>query len=72
MWYQNCNSYGKPIPMKHMIDWMSIKLNAICFIGLIHPNMVTFSLTILATITTIVYNAIRIKKELKTYKRKKA
>lgn len=33
--------------------------------------MITFSLTIVATITTIVYNAIRIKKELKTYKRKK-
>jgi hypothetical protein len=57
--------------MKHMIDWMSIKLNAICFIGLIHPNMITYTLTIFATVTTIAYNVIKISKEFKTRKRKK-
>ncbi len=54
-----------------MIDWMSIKLNAICFIGLIHPTMVTYTLTIAATITTIAYNVIKIYKELKIKKTKK-
>jgi len=57
--------------MKHMIDWMSIKLNALCFLGLIHPNMITYTLTIAATVTTIAYNLIKIHKELKTRKRKK-
>lgn len=53
-----------------MIDWMSIKLNAICFLGLIHPNMITYTLTIFATLTTIAYNLIKIRKELKTHKSK--
>lgn len=56
--------------MKHTIDWMSIKLNAICFLGLIHPNMITYTCTILATLTTVVYNIIKIHQEIKK-KRKK-
>lgn len=57
--------------MKHSIDWLSIKLNALCFLGLIHPNMIAYSFTIAATLTTIVYNVIKIHQELKTKKSKR-
>ena len=56
--------------MKHSIDWLSIKLNALCFLGLISANMIAYTFTILATLTTIVYNVIKITQELKTKKRR--
>jgi hypothetical protein len=56
--------------MKHSIDWLSIKLNAVCLLGLISTNMIAYTFTILATLTTIVYNVIKITQELKTKKPK--
>lgn len=49
----------------HTIDWLSIKLNAVCFLGFLTGSTFIASLTIIATITTIIYNSIRIFKELK-------
>lgn len=59
--------------MKHIlnnsVDWLSIKLNAICLIGLVATSNLLSTLTIIATITTITYNAIKIYKEVKSEKK---
>jgi hypothetical protein len=47
------------------IDWMSIKLNAVCFLGFFTGSNLIATLSIIATVTTIIYNAIRIFKEIK-------
>jgi len=54
--------------LHNSIDWMSIKLNAICLIGLIATSNLLTIFTLVATITTILYNAIRIYKEIKNPK----
>lgn len=51
------------------IDWVSIKLNAVCLIGLFTGSQLIYNLTAIATITTIIYNSIKIYKELKTQKK---
>ena len=49
-----------------VIDWTSVKLTGgSVFLGLITGNQILMGLAGLATISTIVYNAIRIYKELK-------
>lgn len=54
--------------ISNSIDWLSIKLNAVCLIGLFNGDLISFTLTILATLTTIIYNVLKIKKELKSKK----
>lgn len=56
--------------LNNSVDWVSIKLNAICLIGLIATSNFISIFTLAATITTIVYNAVRIYKELKQNKKK--
>ena len=56
--------------LRHSIDWVSIKLNAICLIGLIGTSNIVVIFTILATITTVIYNCIKIYQELKIIKKK--
>jgi hypothetical protein len=51
------------------IDWLSIKLNAICLVGFFTGSSAIAILTIIATLTTIVYNSIRIYKEVKNNKK---
>ena len=51
------------------IDWMSVKLNIpVLFILFIPPHPVVFWLGVAATASTLLYNGIRIYKELKTKK----
>lgn len=54
---------------RDVIDWVSFKLNfvAITFIA-ITGNMILIALGAIATASTIIYNAIRIYKELKNKK----
>lgn len=47
------------------IDWMSVKLNAVCLLGFLTDDGLITALTGLATVTTIAYNGIRIYKEIK-------
>jgi hypothetical protein len=47
------------------VDWVSIKLNAVCLIGLISGSNLIIGLTAIATLSTILYNSIRIYKLLK-------
>jgi len=47
---------------------MSIKLNAICLLGLISGDVLLLNLTMVATATTILYNGIKIYKEIKNKK----
>lgn len=54
--------------INNSIDWFSIKLNAVCLLGLFNGDLISFALTVLATITTITYNVLKIKKELKSKK----
>lgn len=54
--------------LNNSVDWVSIKLNAICFIGLIATSNLLSIFTLIATVTTILYNAIRIYKEIKETK----
>jgi len=56
--------------LKGAIDWVSVKLNAVCLIGLFTGSKLIYTLTAVATATTIIYNSIRIFKELKTHKKK--
>jgi len=51
------------------IDWVSIKLNAICLVGFFTGSSAIATLTIIATLTTIAYNSIRIYKEIKNPKK---
>jgi len=51
--------------LNHTIDWMSIKLNAVCLLGFFTGSTIIATLSVIATFTTIIYNAIRIVKELK-------
>ena len=46
------------------VDWTSIRLNAIALLGFISKDDIIFFLTCIATISTIVYNMIKIKKVL--------
>lgn len=46
------------------IDWTSIRLNAVALLGFMSHDDIVFFLTCIATISTIVYNAIKIKKVL--------
>jgi hypothetical protein len=48
------------------IDWMSVKLNAVCLLGFLTNDGLITALTGIATITTIAYNGIKIYKEIKT------
>lgn len=50
------------------IDWVSVKLNAVCLLGFITGDALLTNLTILATLTTITYNGVRIYKEIKNKK----
>lgn len=50
------------------IDWMSVKLNAPCLLGFISGNSFLVGLAAFASISTILYNGIRIYKELKNKK----
>ena len=56
--------------VQHGVDWVSVKLNLVCFVGLLAQSQVLNTFTILATLTTITYNLIKIYKELKNKKRK--
>ena len=49
----------------HAIDWTSIKLNAVCLLGFISGSHLAVVLAVAASISTIVYNGIRIYKESK-------
>lgn len=51
------------------IDWLSIKLNAVCLLGFFTGNSTIATLTAIATVTTILYNSIRIYKEFKNPKK---
>lgn len=51
------------------IDWFSIKLNAISLIGLLSGEELLVGFAGVATFTTIVYNAIRIYKEIRNFKK---
>lgn len=51
--------------LHNSIDWVSIKLNAICLLGLIGTSNLIAIFTLIATMTTIIYNGIRIYKEIK-------
>lgn len=54
------------IDISHAIDWLSIKLNGIAIgLAVVTGNGVLMGLTGAATVLTIIYNAIRIYKELK-------
>lgn len=50
------------------IDWFSVKLNAVCLLGFISGSSLIIGMTVAATATTIIYNGIRIYKELKNKK----
>ena len=50
------------------VDWLSIKLNAVCLVGFFSGSSVMATLTIMATITTITYNSIKIYNEIKNKK----
>lgn len=50
------------------IDWLSIKLNAVCLVGFFAGSSVMATLTIMATLTTITYNSVRIYKEIRNKK----
>ena len=52
------------------IDWTSIKLNAVCSLGLISTDALTRNLIIIATLSTIIYNGINITKEIIKFKNK--
>lgn len=52
------------------IDWTSIKLNAVCSLGLISTDAFTRNLIIIATLSTIIYNGINIAKEIIKFKNK--
>jgi len=54
--------------INNSIDWFSVKLNAVCLIGLFNGDSISFTLTVLATLTTIIYNVLKIRKELKSKK----
>jgi energy-converting hydrogenase Eha subunit E len=55
--------------MDHIIDWTSVKLCGISvFLTVITWNQVMGFLSIIAVVSTIAYNAIRIYKELKKKK----
>jgi hypothetical protein len=47
------------------IDWVSIKLNAICLIGFVSGDNLVTGLTVIATLSTITYNFLKIHKTLK-------
>ena len=50
--------------VQHGVDWVSIKLNLVCFVGILAQSQLLNTFTILATITTITYNLIKIYKEV--------
>lgn len=52
------------------IDWVSVKLNAICFLSFLSDSGFLKALGGIATFTTILYNSIKIYKETKKSKRK--
>jgi hypothetical protein len=49
--------------IQNSIDWVSVKLNMVCLIGFTAKSDIIWGLTILATLTTIIYNSIRIYRE---------
>ena len=54
--------------MQNSIDWFSIKLNIVCLIGFTAKSDIIWALTIMATLTTIIYNSIKIYREFKKIK----
>ena len=44
----------------HSIDWLSIKLNVVCMLGFMLGDSSLNNLIALGTLTTIIYNAIKI------------
>lgn len=44
----------------HSIDWLSIKLNVVCMLGFMLGDSSLNNLIALGTVSTIVYNAIKI------------
>lgn len=57
--------------LMNSVDWLSVKLNAICLLSFLTDSGILSGLAGFATLTTIVYNSIKIYKELKIKKRKK-
>jgi len=53
------------------IDWTSVKMNAICTIGLITNDVFVRDLVIAATMSTLIYNGINIVKEIYKFKNRK-
>jgi len=51
------------------IDWVSIKLNAVSLLGLFSGEATLVAFAAIATGTTIIYNAIRIFKEIRNFKK---
>lgn len=49
----------------HSIDWLSIKLNVVCMLGFMLGDNSLNNLIALGTVSTIVYNAIKIYQTLK-------
>lgn len=47
------------------IDWFSVKLNLVCILGFVTGSTIVAFMAGIATASTIIYNAIRIYKELK-------
>lgn len=55
----------------HAVDGLSLKLTGICYVPLmINASTLTLWMAGLATLSTIIYNSIRIYKELKNKKEK--
>jgi hypothetical protein len=52
----------------HSIDWLSIKLNMFCMIGFMLGDSSLNNLISLGTVSTIVYNTIKIYQALKNKK----
>ena len=51
------------------IDWLSIKLNLVCLVGFVSGEEMLVGFAGEATSTTIIYNAIRIYKEIRSFKK---
>jgi len=52
----------------HSIDWLSIKLNVVCMLGFMLGDSSLSNLIALGTVSTIVYNTVKIYQALKNKK----
>ena len=46
--------------LQSAIDWTSIKLNVVCSIGFLLDNSILQALAALATLSTLIYNSLKI------------